>query len=70
MALALALGVLLPPLNEIYPNANILASIMSAGIIVGTLIFGPVMDKFGYKLLLISGAAVLFSIMAIIPLSL
>ena len=60
MALALALGVLLPPLNEIYPNANILAPIMSAGIIVGTLIFGPVMDKFGYKCLLISGAAVLF----------
>lgn len=43
---------------------------MSAGIIVGTLIFGPVMDMFGYKWLLISGAAVLFSIMAIIPLSL
>lgn len=55
----LSLGVLLPPLNEIYPNANILAPIMSAGIIVGTLIFGPVMDKFGYKWLLISGAAVL-----------
>ncbi len=55
----LSLGVLLPPLNSIYPNANILAPIMSAGIIVGTLIFGPVMDKFGYKWLLISGAAVL-----------
>ena len=55
----LSLGVLLPPLNSIYPNANILAPIMSAGIIVGTLIFGPVMDKFGYKWLLISGAAIL-----------
>lgn len=61
MALALALGVLLPPLNEIYPNANILAPIMSAGIIMGTLIFGPVMDKFGYKWLLISGCGTFFN---------
>lgn len=55
----LSLGVLLPPLNAVYPNANILAPVMSAGIICGTLVFGPVMDKFGYKWLLICGAAVL-----------
>lgn len=55
----LSLGVLLPPLNSVYPNANILAPVMSAGIIVGTLVFGPVMDKFGYKWLLVGGATVL-----------
>lgn len=57
----LSLGVLLPPLNAIYPNANMLAPVMSAGIILGTIIFGPIMDKFGYKWLLISGATVLLA---------
>ena len=49
----LSLGPILGPLNEIVPGANALPSTMSLGIILGTLLFGPVVDRSGYKWLLI-----------------
>jgi len=49
----LALGPILSQLGE---GANALPSTLSIGIIIGTVIFGPVVDKFGYKWLLIAGS--------------
>jgi fucose permease len=49
----LALG---PVLNQLGDGANALPATLSAGIILGTILFGPVVDKFGYKWLLICGA--------------
>jgi len=49
----LALGPILSHLGE---GANALPATLSIGIIVGTIIFGPVVDKFGYKWLLITGS--------------
>lgn len=50
----LSLGPILGQLNEMTDGAaNALPSTMSIGIIVGTLLFGPIVDKFGYKWLLI-----------------
>ena len=50
----LALGPILSHLGE---GANALPSTLSIGIIIGTIVFGPVVDKFGYKGLLITGSA-------------
>ena len=50
----LALGPVLSGLGE---GANALPATLSVGIIIGTVIFGPVVDQFGYKWLLISGSA-------------
>ena len=49
----LALG---PVLSQLGEGANALPASLSIGIIIGTVVFGPVMDKFGYKWLLITGA--------------
>ena len=49
----LSLGPILGPLNAMVEGANALPSTMSIGIIIGTILFGPVVDKFGYKWLLI-----------------
>jgi MFS family permease len=49
----LALG---PLLSHLGAGANALPATLSVGIILGTLIFGPVTDHFGYKGLLIAGA--------------
>ena len=49
----LSLAPILGPLNETVQGANALPSTMSIGIIIGTILFGPVVDKFGYKWLLI-----------------
>jgi MFS family permease len=49
----LSLGAILPPLKVAVPEAMGLPPIMSVGIIIGTILFGPVMDRFGYKWLLI-----------------
>ena len=49
----LSLGPILGPLNAMVEGANSLPSTMSIGIIIGTILFGPVVDKFGYKWLLI-----------------
>ena len=49
----LALGPILSRLGE---GANALPASLSIGIIIGTVVFGPVVDKFGYKWLLIAGS--------------
>ena len=49
----LALGPIILHLGQ---GANALPATLSVGIIIGTLIFGPVVDKFGYKWLLIIGS--------------
>jgi fucose permease len=49
----LALG---PVLSHLGEGANALPASLSIGIILGTVIFGPVVDKFGYKSLLIIGS--------------
>jgi len=49
----LSLGPILGQLNSIVEGANALPSTMSIGIILGTVLFGPIVDKFGYKWLLI-----------------
>lgn len=49
----LSLGVILGPLNAEVAGANSLPATLSIGIIVGTILFGPVVDRFGYKWLLI-----------------
>jgi MFS family permease len=54
----LALG---PVLSHLGEGANALPATLSIGIIIGTIVFGPVMDKFGYKGLLIAGAALALS---------
>jgi fucose permease len=48
----LALGPILSQLGE---GANALPATLSIGIIIGTAIFGPIVDKFGYKWMLIAG---------------
>lgn len=45
----LSLGPLLGRIAELGVNANALPATLTVGIIIGTLIFGPVVDKFGYK---------------------
>ena len=52
----LSLGPILGPLNDMVEGANALPSTMSIGIIIGTVLFGPIVDKFGYKWLLIAGS--------------
>ncbi len=49
----LSLGVLLPQLVVSVPQAVGLPPYLSVGVILGTILFGPVMDRFGYKTLLI-----------------
>ena len=53
----LSLGVILPPLQKLMPEALALPPIISVGIITGTILFGPIMDKYGYKWLL-TGATI------------
>ena len=54
----LALG---PVLSHLSEGANALPATLSVGIIIGTLIFGPVTDKSGYKGLLITGSVLALS---------
>lgn len=49
----LSLGVLLPQLIVSVPQAIGLPPYLSVGVILGTILFGPIMDRFGYKTLLI-----------------
>ena len=53
----ISLGSILPSLKAKFiadgSNPGILASILPIGILAGSLIFGPIVDRYGYKLLLI-----------------
>lgn len=55
----LSLGAILPSLKELVPASISLPWIFSIGIITGTIIFGPVMDRYGYKWLLICSSLLL-----------
>lgn len=54
----LALG---PVLSHLGEGANALPATLSIGIIIGTIAFGPVVDRFGYKWLLITGSVIALS---------
>lgn len=56
----LSLGPLLGRIGELGVNANALPSTLTIGIIIGTVLFGPIVDKFGYK-----GLTILSSIFAL-----
>ena len=53
----ISLGSILPSLKAKFVtegvNAGILTSILPIGILTGSLVFGPIVDRYGYKLLLI-----------------
>ena len=49
----LSLGPLLGHIGELGVNANVLPPTLTLGIILGTILFGPIVDKFGYKWLTI-----------------
>ena len=53
----LTLGSILPLLTSKFEakglNAGVLVSILPVGVMLGSLIFGPVVDRYGYKLLLV-----------------
>jgi len=53
----ITLGSILPPLTTKFEshglNKGILVSILPIGILSGSLVFGPIVDRYGYKLLLI-----------------
>src|SRR4051812_28412341 len=55
------LGSVLPPLIDRHgldrSSAGSLLSLMSQGILVASLVFGPIVDRYGYKWVLIGGAA-------------
>lgn len=52
----LSLAPILGRLNSLVEGANGLPSTMSLGILLGTIVFGPVVDRFGYKGLLVSSS--------------
>lgn len=49
----LSMAPILGRLNEMVSGANALPSTMSLGILLGTMVFGPVVDRFGYKSLMV-----------------
>lgn len=49
----LSLGPILGRLNQVVEGANRLPATMSLGIFLGTVLFGPIVDRFGYKWLLV-----------------
>lgn len=57
----LSLGPILGQLNALVQGANSLPSTMSLGIILGTIIFGPVVERWGYKWLLIMSSVCLLA---------
>lgn len=56
----LSLGPLLGRIGALGVDANALPSTLTIGIIIGTLLFGPIVDKFGYK-----GLTILSSVLAL-----
>ena len=52
----LALGAIMTPLTARVPEAVTLPQYLSVGIILGTIFFGPIVDKFGYKWLLVAAS--------------
>ena len=52
------LGTVLPSLTERFSlstaNASTVASLLPFGIMLGSLVFGPIIDRYGYKMLIIA----------------
>jgi len=61
----ISLGSILPHLRDLFELSDLstgsLLSIMPFGLLLGSLIFGPVVDRFGYKVLLISCTLLVFA---------
>ena len=57
----LSLGAILPNLVNAVPQAIGLPKYLSVGIILGTVIFGPIMDRYGYKWLLIISTLIMLA---------
>ena len=57
----LSLGAIMPPLVKAVPQAIGLPMYMSIGIILGTVIFGPIMDRYGYKWLLVLSSLIMLA---------
>lgn len=53
----LSLGPIMGRIGELGVNATALSPTLTVGIIIGTLLFGPIVDKFGYKGLIILSSA-------------
>lgn len=58
----LVMGAVLPSLTKAFSltaaQESTLASVLPLGVLVGSAIFGPVIDRYGYKLLLVSATAI------------
>ena len=57
----LSLGAIMPPLVKAVPEAIGLPMYMSIGIILGTVVFGPIMDRYGYKWLLVISSLIMLA---------
>ena len=61
----ISLGSILPHLRDLFKLSDLstgtLLSLMPFGLLLGSLFFGPVVDRFGYKVLLISCTLIVFA---------
>ena len=61
----ISLGSVLPHLRDLFNLSDLstgsLLSILPFGLLIGSLIFGPLVDRFGYKILLIACSLLIFA---------
>jgi len=61
----ISLGSVLPHLRDLFQLSDLstgsLLSILPLGMLIGSLVFGPVVDRFGYKILLLSCSILVFA---------
>jgi len=61
----ISLGSILPQLRELHGLSDLatgsLLSLLPLGLLVGSLVFGPVVDRFGYKILLLLSGLLVFA---------
>ena len=60
----ISLGSILPHLRDLFQLSDLatgsLLSLLPLGILIGSLVFGPVVDRYGYKILLLVGGLLIF----------